>query len=177
VEQVRILWQRGAKLQYSKPAPVYEGYAEWEGQVLKQARLPAPSTPQLPGLLPAPWSQRPRLPHCWGSPDVKLTARCADGDYVPGRARLRRQALRAQGAGGRGRARARGHGRALHRRPGAPVRVQPGRRAQLALPAPQVRTVPPSPIVPQVVQSAALSARCSNGMARHRSVVLGSVSL
>ena len=53
MEQVSILWQRGAKLQYSKPAPVYEGCAEWEGQVLKQARLPAPSIPQLPGHLPA----------------------------------------------------------------------------------------------------------------------------
>ena len=38
VEEVSIVWQRGAKLQFSEPAPVYSGRAEWAGQVLKQAR-------------------------------------------------------------------------------------------------------------------------------------------
>ncbi|KAK9843626.1 hypothetical protein WJX81_000003 [Elliptochloris bilobata] len=36
VDQVSILWQRGAKLQFSDPSPVYGGRAEWAGQVLKQ---------------------------------------------------------------------------------------------------------------------------------------------
>lgn len=39
VEQVSIVWQRGAKLQFSSAALAREGRAEWAGQVLKQARL------------------------------------------------------------------------------------------------------------------------------------------